>query len=142
MPNYSEIKQFPYTQSQLFDLVGDVEDYPNFLPWCLDVNIEERRDNIINANMTVGFRFVRESFSSLVTLTPTSQIDVEYVEGPFRYLINRWRFKETANGCEVDFYIDFEFQSSLLRLAVEPVFLEAVKRMVTAFECRAVERFS
>ena len=142
MPNHSEVKQFPYTQAQLFELVEDIEDYPSFLPWCLAVNIGERRENTINANMTVGFKVFRESFSSLVTLNPTSQIDVEYVDGPFRYLNNRWRFKETGHGCEVDFYIDFEFRSSLLRLAAEPVFLEAVKRMVLAFERRAVERFS
>ena len=97
---------------------------------------------MINADMTVGFKVFREQFSSTVTLEPNTSIVVEHIDGPFSHLENRWRFNETDAGCEVDFFIDFEFKSRLLSLTIEPLFLEAVRHMVNAFERRAVERFS
>ena len=85
---------------------------------------------------------LREKFTSKVTLTPKTRIDVEYLDGPFRYLENRWLFVDKENGCEIDFFIDFEFRSRLLQKVMEPLFHEAVRCMVRAFEKRAAERFA
>ncbi|MEC7488468.1 MAG: type II toxin-antitoxin system RatA family toxin [Pseudomonadota bacterium] len=142
MVRHSETRLLPHTQEQLFELVSSIEEYPEFLPWCIDLVVKNRSGNIIDADMTVGFKMLREKFSSQVTLTPKKQIDVEYIDGPFRYLQNRWRFIPNDGGCEVCFFIDFEFRSRFLKLIMEPLFFEAVRRMVSAFEIRAAERFS
>ena len=142
MPTHHETRFLPQTADQLFDLVSDVEDYPNFLPWCVALRVTSNQDNIIRADMVVGFRMIREKFTSKVTLTPKERIDVEYLDGPFRYLENRWLFTEKEGGCEIDFFIDFEFRSRLLRKIMEPLFHEAVRRMVRAFEKRAAERYA
>tara|TARA_B100000530_G_scaffold288602_1_gene204236 strand:+ start:331 stop:759 length:429 start_codon:yes stop_codon:yes gene_type:complete len=141
MPTHSEKRFLPHSPDQLFDLVADIEDYPNFLPWCVGLRVKSREQNILRADMIVGFKVVREQFTSKVTLTPKQQIDVEYLDGPFSYLQNCWKFSEKDGGCEIDFFIDFEFRSRLLKKIMEPLFYEAVRRMVSAFEKRAVERF-
>ncbi len=141
MPTHSETRFLPYPADRLYDLVADVEDYPNFLPWCIGLRVSSRIGNEIRADMIVGFKMLREKFTSKVTLTPKDRIDVEYLDGPFRYLQNRWTFRPKDGGCEIDFFIDFEFRSRLLRKVMEPLFHEAVRRMVRAFEERAAERF-
>ncbi|MDA1132694.1 MAG: type II toxin-antitoxin system RatA family toxin [Proteobacteria bacterium] len=142
MPTHTERRLLPYSPEQVFDLVADVEDYPNFLPWCIALRVTDKRDNEIRADMVVGFRMLREKFTSKVVLTPKTQIDVAYLDGPFKYLTNRWRFLPADGGCEIDFFIDFEFRSRLLRKVMEPLFHEAVRRMVRAFERRAAERYA
>lgn len=141
MPTHQETRFLPQTADQLFDLVSDVEDYPNFLPWCVALRVTSRESDVIRADMVVGFKMIREKFTSRVTLTAKERIDVEYLDGPFRYLQNRWLFIEKDGGCEIDFFIDFEFRSRLLRKIMEPLFHEAVRRMVRAFEKRAAERY-
>lgn len=142
MPTHHETRFLPHTADQLFDLVSDIEDYPNFLPWCVALRVTSHEDNVIKADMVVGFKMIREKFTSRVTLTPKERIDVEYLDGPFRYLENRWLFVDKDGGCEIDFFIDFEFRSRLLRKIMEPLFHEAVRRMVRAFEKRAAERYA
>ena len=142
MPTHHETRFLPQTAEQLFDLVSDVDDYPNFLPWCVALRVTSRDDNEIRADMVVGFKMLREKFTSRVTLTPKERIDVEYLDGPFRYLENRWLFIDKDGGCEIDFFIDFEFRSRLRRKIMEPLFHEAVRRMVRAFEKRATERYA
>ena len=142
MPTHHETRFLTQTAEQLFDLVSDVDDYPNFLPWCVGLRVTSRDDNEIRADMVVGFKMLREKFTSRVTLTPKERIDVEYLDGPFRYLENRWLFIDKDGGCEIDFFIDFEFRSRLLRKIMEPLFHEAVRRMVRAFEKRATERYA
>ena len=142
MPTHQETRFLPHTAAQLFDLVSDVEDYPNFLPWCVALRVKNRDNDVIRADMVVGFKMLREKFTSRVTLTPKERIDVEYLDGPFRYLENRWLFVDRDGGCEIDFFIDFEFRSRLLRKIMEPLFHEAVRRMVRAFEKRAAERYA
>ena len=115
MPTHTERRFLPHTADQLYDLVSDVEDYPDFLPWCVGLRVTGRDENVIRADMIVGFKMLREKFTSRVTLTPKERIDVEYLDGPFRYLENRWLFIEKEGGCEIDFFIDFEFRSRLLR---------------------------
>ena len=142
MPTHHETRFLPHTADQLFDLVSDIEDYPNFLPWCVALRVTSHEDNVIKADMVVGFKMIREKFTSRVTLTPKERIDVEYLDGPFRYLENRWLFVDKDGGCEIDFFIDFEFRSRLLQKIMEPLFHEAVRRMVRAFEKRAAERYA
>lgn len=142
MPTHQEKRLLPHSADELYELVTDVEDYPNFLPWCVALRVKSRDEREIRADMVVGFKMLRERFTSKVTLTPKTRIDVEYLDGPFRYLENRWQFMDKDGGCEIDFYIDFEFRSRILRKVMEPLFHEAVRRMVRAFEKRAAERFA
>jgi coenzyme Q-binding protein COQ10 len=138
LPTHAEKRVLPYTREQLFDLVADVERYPEFLPWCLAARVRERRPDLVVADLLIGFRMVRERFTSRVELKRPSCIDVTYAEGPFRYLNNHWVFNELPNGCtEIDFFVDFEFRSALLQKLIGLLFNEAVRRMVAAFEARA-----
>ena len=135
--SHAERRLLPYSREQMFDLVADVEQYPEFLPWCVGLRVLRREGNLIEADLMVGFKMVRERFTSRVTLSRPDRIDVEYLNGPFRYLNNHWGFEPRDGGCEIDFFIDFEFRSRILRKLMEPLFNEAVRRMVTAFETRA-----
>ena len=137
MPTHAEERRLPHTQQQLFDLVADVARYPEFLPWCTACRITKREGNMIEADIMIGFKMVRERFTSRVTLSAPDRIDVQYLDGPFRYLNNHWVFKPTDDGCVIDFYIDFEFRSRILQRLMGPLFNEAVRRMVSAFETRA-----
>ncbi len=141
MPTHAEKRFLPYTPEQVFDLVADIERYPEFLPWCVGARIRERRDNVILGDLLIGWRMVRERFTSRVTLNRPDRIDVEYTEGPFRYLKNHWVFERQPGGCLVDFFVDFEFRSRMLQGVIEALFNEAVKRMVSAFEKRAKELY-
>jgi coenzyme Q-binding protein COQ10 len=142
MPTHAEKRILPYTREQLFDLVADVERYPEFLPWCLAARIRERRPDLVVADLLIGFKMVRERFTSRVELKRPSCIDVAYAEGPFRYLNNHWVFTELANGrCEIDFFVDFEFRSAILQKLIGLLFNEAVRRMVSAFESRAKQLY-
>jgi coenzyme Q-binding protein COQ10 len=138
MPTHAEKRLLPYTTQQLFDLVAEVERYPEFLPWCLAARIRSRKDNEIVADLMIGFRMVRERFTSRVVLDPPHRINVSYSEGPFKYLTNHWIFTpQPEGGTLIDFYVDFEFRSRLLQKIIEVLFNEAVRRMVGAFETRA-----
>ena len=137
MPTHAEDRFLPFAQDQLFELVADVERYPEFLPWCTGVRVFKREGDVIYADLMVGFRMIRERFTSRVTLSRPGRIDVEYLRGPFRYLNNHWVFIPRDDGCVIDFYIDFEFRSRLLQRLMGPLFNEAVRRMVSAFDGRA-----
>jgi coenzyme Q-binding protein COQ10 len=138
MPTHAEHRRLPYSAAQLFDLVADGERYPEFLPWCLAARIRERKDNAITADLLIGFKMVRERFTSRVVLDRPSRIDVSYTDGPFRYLNNHWAFLPQDDGsCVIDFYVDFEFRSRMLQRIIGMLFNEAVRRMVGAFEARA-----
>ena len=137
MPTHAEQRVLPYTPEQLFALVADVERYPEFLPWCVGARVRERSGNLIIADLIIGFRLFRERFTSRVALDPPRRIDVEYTEGPFRYLNNHWVFEKAPGGCRIDFFVDFEFKSRLMQKLIEVLFSEAVRRMVGAFEKRA-----
>jgi coenzyme Q-binding protein COQ10 len=138
MPTHAERRVLDYSPSQLFDLVADVGRYPEFLPWCLAARVRERADRRVVADMVIGFKMVRERFTSYVTLDRDGRrIDVSYAEGPFKHLKNHWVFLPHERGCEIDFFVDFEFRSKILQRLMEVLFHEAVKRMVGAFEARA-----
>ncbi|WP_284947201.1 type II toxin-antitoxin system RatA family toxin [Acidisoma cladoniae] len=137
MPRYSEQKRVAYSPEQMFDLVADVGKYPQFLPWCVGARIRSHTDEELVADLTIGFGPFRESFTSRVKLEHPHTIEVHYENGPFRYLNNRWRFEPDHAGCSIDFFVDFEFRSKVLQMAIGSVFAEAVRRMVYAFLKRA-----
>jgi coenzyme Q-binding protein COQ10 len=122
----------------MFDLVADVRRYPEFLPWCVGARIVSRTETEVVADLTIGFKMFRESFRSQVTLDRPGRIQVRYLNGPFRYLNNQWRFLPHPNGTEVRFFVDFEFRSRLLQAVIGTVFEQAVRLMVRAFERRAM----
>lgn len=138
MPTHSEKRTLPFRPEQLYDLVVDVERYPEFLPWCVAARILTRTDGEMTAELSIGFKGIRESFISRVKHDRAAlRIDVTYENGPFRYLVNNWRFEESDDGCLLDFYVDFAFRSRLLEALIGRLFDEAVRRMVRAFEQRA-----
>lgn len=143
MPTHAEQRVLGYSAQQLYDLVADVERYPEFLPWCLAARIRKREERLLVADLVISFKMFRERFTSRVKLDPEAmRIDVSYVEGPFKYLNNHWTFTAHPNGCLTDFYVDFEFRSRLLQKMIELLFHEAVRRMVGAFETRAHALYS
>lgn len=140
MPTHAEKRILPFKAKQIFDLVADVEKYPDFLPWVISAKIISREDNKFIADLEIGYKIIRTSYRSEVILTPHQTIDINYVDGPFRYLNNHWHFKELGETLmEVDFFIDFDFQSSYLQILLQSTFTEVVKRMIQAFEKRAAE---
>ena len=138
MPVHSERRVLPYSAEQLFDLVAAVERYPEFLPWCREARVTGRDGHVFHADMTVGFKAVRRVFGSRVETARPCAIDVTPTSGPFRRMANRWRFTDLPQGgCLVDFHVDFEFRSRVLRTLIGALYHEAVRRMVAAFESRA-----
>ena len=138
MTIHSERRVIHHQPADLYRLVADVRTYPEFLPWCLASRIRHETKNELTADLIIGFNMFRERFTSHVDLDPDKlEINVAYAEGPFKYLQNQWLFHEHPDGCEIEFYVDFEFNSRLLQSVIEALFTEAVKRMVRAFEARA-----
>lgn len=133
----------PYSAEQMYALVADVDAYAEFLPWLAASRVRTRKETpegeVIEADLIVSFKVFRESFVSRVTLRPEDlRIDVEYLQGPFRYLDNHWHFQPVSETeCEVDFFVDFEFRSRTLQAVIGVVFNEAMRRIVRAFEQRA-----
>jgi coenzyme Q-binding protein COQ10 len=138
VPAHTEKRIVPYTPEQMFDLVAGVERYPEFLPWCLAARVRSRDGNVLVADLVIGFKMVRERYTSRVVLDRPRQIDVEYLEGPLKHLNNHWVFTpHESGGTTVDFSVDFEFRSRLLQSLIGVLFHEALRRLVAAFEERA-----
>ena len=138
MPTHAERRPLPYTPQQMYDLVAAIDRYPEFLPWVQGVRIIKREQDTVYADLNVGFRMFRESFTSRVKLSPPDNIDVEYLRGPLKYLNNRWKFEpDGKGGCVVDFHVDFEFKSRVFQKLAGALFNEALRRMIFAFESRA-----
>ncbi|MGI9523844.1 MAG: type II toxin-antitoxin system RatA family toxin [Hyphomicrobiaceae bacterium] len=148
MPSFSTRRSVAFTPNQMFDLVADIEKYPQFVPLCQSLDVAQRfRDSrdrlVLVARMVCGYQSIRESFTSRVTLDrERTCIVVNYVDGPFRYLENQWRFHPTPNGCEVAFDISYEFRSRTLALLVGGLFDKAFRRFTSAFEIRASEIYT
>ena len=142
MTIHKEKRVLAHRPEQLFELVADVQRYPEFLPWCVAARVRSRSEEMLVADLIIGFQMFRESFTSHVKMDKQALIiEVNYTEGPFKYLTNKWRFLPHEDGCEIDFYVDFEFNSRLLQSVIETLFTEAVRRMVQAFETRADELY-
>ncbi len=149
MASFKTTRLVPFSARQMFDLVADVESYPEFLPLCEALRLRERtadpagRPQLV-ADMTCGYKSIRETFTSRVTLDQAAgEIVVEYIDGPFRYMHNRWRFVDSnysgARSCAVHFDIDYAFKSALLGALVGGLFDTAFRRFAAAFEARARE---
>ncbi len=142
MPTFQTKRRVAFTPGQMFDLVADVERYPEFLPLCEALTLRSREEKdgctVLVATMTAGYKAIREQFTTRVTLVPAQQkVLVEYLDGPFRRLENRWLFKPVPGGCEIDFFIDYEFRNPMLGLLVGALFDKAFRRFTEAFEARA-----
>ncbi|MBM3531170.1 MAG: type II toxin-antitoxin system RatA family toxin [Alphaproteobacteria bacterium] len=143
MPHFTSKRRVRHAPADMFDLVADVERYPEFVPMCSALKVRERSQagegvEVLVADMTVSFKLVRESFRSRVTLDrPNLQILVEYLEGPFSRMENRWTFRPANGGSEVEFYIDYEFRSRTLGMLMGAMFDAAFRRFAAAFEQRA-----
>ncbi len=144
MPQFSNKRRVGHSAAQMFDLVADVERYPEFVPMCQSLKVRQRTQNpdgtqTIIADMTVSFQLVRESFTSRVTLDKAnSKILVEYLKGPFSNLENRWTFEpKSEDTCDVGFFIAYEFKSRMLAVLMGAMFDAAFQRFAAAFERRA-----
>ena len=146
MPTHSETRQLPYSEQQMYDLVADVSSYPQFLPWCAAARIRSEtaiaESVVLDADLIISFKVFRERFGSRVTLFPDDmKIDSEYLDGPFKYMKSNWAFENTDDGCDVIFFVDFEFKNAILQGIIGLVFNEAMQRVVRAFEARANELY-
>lgn len=143
MPKHHDIQIVPYAREDIFGMVADIARYPEFLPWCAGLRVKRKLkvkgNQVMYADMLVAYQMFRDQFSSRVTLDPNKEwIKVEYLDGPFEYLTNEWRFVSQPDGqTEVTFNIDFEFTRAIYRQAIAPVFGKAVLRMMEAFGRRA-----
>jgi coenzyme Q-binding protein COQ10 len=144
MPQFTTRRRVRHSADDMFDLVADVEHYPAFVPLCRDLKVRQRKPGpgnteVLVADMTVAYKLVRESFRSRVTLDrPNHRILVEYLEGPFSHMENRWAFyAKGEDACDVEFFIDYEFRSRALGLLMGTMFEAAFRRFAAAFERRA-----
>lgn len=142
MPTHSETRKLPYSAQQMYDLVADVGKYPQFLPWTAAARIKSTTDKgdhtVMDADLIISFKVFRERFTSRVVLWPAPlKIDTEYLDGPFKYMKSNWAFRDVDGGCEVEFFVDFEFKNAILQKIIGVVFNEAMLRVVKAFEKRA-----
>jgi coenzyme Q-binding protein COQ10 len=143
MPKHHEIKTLPYSATQMYDLVADVASYPQFLPWNSAARITSRtpiaRGEMMEADLVISFKVFRERFASRVMLYPAERrIDTEYLDGPFKHMKSTWGFKDReGGGCDVEFFVDFEFRNAILQGIIGIVFNDAMQRIVRAFERRA-----
>ena len=138
MPRHSETRHLPYTPEQLFDLVADVARYDEFLPWVVAVRVRSSSEEETIADLVVGFSAFKERFTSRVVKHRPTQICVDYVEGPLKYLHNEWEFERaTDGGTEVHFSVDFAFRSRIFESLAGQMFDRALRRMTSAFEQRA-----
>ncbi len=143
MPSHSERQFMPYTTQQLFDLVADVDRYPDFLPWCRAARTFDRQPDAFMGELVIAFAQMSESYTSRVSLAPPAApgapaaIDVTMVKGPFEYLTNVWRFTPAEGGTQIDFALDFKFRSRILEKLIGGLFTKATLRMVSAFKQRA-----
>ena len=138
MTTHSEQKFVPFTPDQLFEMVSDVQSYPKFLPWCVGARIRSADDELIVADLMIGYKLLRERFTSRVTLDRAKwKIETEFTDGPFKFLRNQWEFKSCPEGCQIVFLVEFEFRSTVLQKLVSVLFNEVVLRIVSAFEKRA-----
>ena len=138
MPEHRETRELPYTSEQMFDLVADVARYPEFLPWVTAARIRSDDATAMVADMIVGFKGLRESFTSRVEKARPEHIHVEYVDGPLKFLRNEWHFApRDGGGCRIDFLVAFAFKNRLFETIAGQVFGSALRRMIGAFEERA-----
>jgi coenzyme Q-binding protein COQ10 len=142
MPKFDTNRFVSHSPQNMFALVADVEKYPEFLPLCEGLIVKSRKERddktLLVADMSIGYKAIHETFTSQVLIDPKDlAIDVQYLNGPFKYLNNRWTFEPAAGGCNVGFFIDYEFKSRMLGLVMGSMFDIAFRKFSAAFEERA-----
>ncbi len=142
MPGIHEVRELPYSAEQMFDMVADVGRYGEFLPWVVATRVKTDSDEEMVADMLVGFKALREKFTSRVLKRRPYEISVQYVDGPLKDLENDWKFRALGpDRCEVDFRVHFEFHNILFQKLAGQYFDKAFRKMMTAFEDRAAELY-
>src|SRR5688500_8303182 len=140
MPRHTEKKRLPYTPEQLFDLVAGVKRYPEFLPWVAAVRVRSDSETETVADMVVGFSALKETFTSKVIKRRPAEIEIDYIEGPLKYLHNSWKFAaDGEGGTNIDFCVDFAFKSRMFEMLAGQVFDRALRKMIGAF-CERAEQ--
>ena len=138
MPGIRETRELPYSAEQMFDLVADVGRYREFLPWVIATRVRSDSETEMVADMVVGFKAIRESFTSRVEKKRPEHIHVHYIDGPLRDLDNDWRFEPLpSGGCRIHFCVDFTFRNAVFERLAGQYFDRAFRKMVAAFEARA-----
>ncbi len=142
MPNFSESKILEYSQKQLFDLVMDIDKYPTYLPWCKSVHIIEKTSDHIISDMRVGIAIISDTLRSKVTWQSPTQVDIQYVSGPFKNLNSSWTFQKiTQTQTNITFHINFEGKGLLIKKAIDMAFSQASKLVISSFEKQAQQRY-
>jgi coenzyme Q-binding protein COQ10 len=137
MPHFRDDRIVPYSPQHLYDLVLDIEKYPEFLPWCVDTKILEKSDTKLYASMTAGIHLISATCVCKVTSEPGRSIRTDYIDGPFKRLHNEWLFLPHPEGCDIRFYVDFEFSTGILNRLSQYLLIEVTEKMVEAFLKRA-----
>lgn len=137
MPRHTEKRFLPYSREAMFDLVADVGRYAEFLPWVSAVRVRSNSETEMVADLLVGFKALRERFTSRVVKVRPERIRVDYVDGPLKFLKNDWKFEAAPGGCTVDFCVEFAFKNRVFEMIAGQVFDQALRRMINAFEKRA-----
>ena len=138
MPSIRETHRLPYSAEQMFDLVADVGRYPEFLPWVVATRVRDDSETEMTADMLVGFKALREKFTSRVLKDRPHSIKVHYIDGPMRDLDNNWTFRDCGPACcEIDFSVDFSFKNMMFEALAGQYIDRAFRKMVQAFEDRA-----
>ncbi|MET0361038.1 MAG: type II toxin-antitoxin system RatA family toxin [Sphingobium sp.] len=143
MPRHEETRHLPYTPEQMYDLVADVAAYPQFLPWVSAMRLRSDGPTETVADMIVGFKGLRETFTSRVRKVRPDSVHVDYLDGPLKHLSNDWRFRDDgAGGVLVDFCVDFAFKNRMFEMLAGQMFDKALRKMIGAFETRAAELYA
>ena len=128
----------PYEADQMYELVNDVESYPDFLPWCRDTAVYDKTDTSLRASLTLATGSIKQSFTTENTMQPGRRIDVCLVSGPFKYLRGDWQFEPVDyNRCRISLEMEFEFKNRLLKMALSKIFNHIIETLVEAFTERA-----
>ncbi|GGC21002.1 ubiquinone-binding protein [Novosphingobium marinum] len=142
MPGIHEFRRLPYSAEQMYDLVADVDSYPQFLPWVIATRVKSDSETEMVADMLVGFKALREKFTSRITKRRPEEIRVHYVDGPLRDLDNVWKFHPAGpDACEIEFDVQFTFKNRMFEALAGQYFDRAFRKMVAAFEARAAELY-
>jgi coenzyme Q-binding protein COQ10 len=142
MPRHTETRNLPYTPEQMFDLVADVKRYQEFLPWVAATRIRSDSETQMIADLVVGFKSLKETFTSRVNKHRPDRLVIDYIEGPLKFLHNSWSFKpDGKGGTDIDFCVDFAFKSRIFETLAGQMFDRALRRMIGAFEARAYELY-
>jgi coenzyme Q-binding protein COQ10 len=138
MPRHSETRALPHSPTQMYDLVTDVARYNEFLPWVSAVRVRSDSETEMVADLIVGFKAIRETFTSRVIKARPDRVHVDYLDGPLKHLTNDWVFHDDGNGgCLVDFTVDFAFKNRVFEALAGQYFDKALRKMTDAFETRA-----